>query len=396
MDVILFDGPEWEDLLPLTYTRPIAALRIGIDTIEDKWNAALKVKSQILTQGHIQPKYTVYTSDDYLMINAANLPTPFLVDAVMNLEPQQQLIINGDFVAVRRAVAFNAGKSAEELNRDLEKVSITSTEPLLHIRYPWDIFLLNDRVMREDFKRLTRHRISAPISPRNQIIGDQIFAEENVQIECAILNSVTGPIYLGSDSEIMEGSLIRGGLALGSGSTIKMGAKLYGANTFGPHCKIGGEVTNSVFQGYSNKGHDGYLGNSVIGEWCNFGADTNSSNLKNNYKKVSIYNHRLDSMIDSGQQFLGLIMGDHSKTGINTMLNTGTVIGVSANVFGAGFPPTFIPSFSWGNGDPMETYQPEKAIEVAEAVMSRRGIEMSQIEKDLMTSVFQLTSKYRK
>lgn len=395
MDVILFDGPEWEDLLPLTYMRPIAGLRIGIDTIEDKWNAALKTKCQILTQSHIQPKYPVYTSDDYLMVNAAHLPTPFLVDAVANLQPQQQLIVNGDFVAVRRAVAFNAGKTAEELNKDLERISITSPEPLIHIQFPWDIFRLNDAVLREDFKRLTRHRISAPFSSTNQLIGDQIFAEENVQIECAILNSATGPIYLEANSEVMEGAIIRGGLALGEGSSIKMGAKLYGANTFGPHCKIGGEVTNSVFQGYSNKGHDGYLGNSVIGEWCNFGADTNSSNLKNNYKKVSAYNHKREEMIETGQQFLGLIMGDHSKTGINTMLNTGTVIGVSANVFGAGFPPTFIPSFSWGNDENVETYKLEKAIEVATAVMARRNIEIPQIDKEMMRSVFELTAKYR-
>ena len=396
MDVILFDGPEWEDLLPLTYTRPVAGLRIGIDTIEEKWNAALDTKCQILTQAHIQPKYLVLPSEDYLMINAAYLPSTFLTDAVKNLKPYQKLIVNGDIIAVRSSVGFDLGKSAEDLDRELEKISITSSSPLIHIQYPWHLFQYNDIVLKEDFKRLTHQRASATISSTNQLFGDQIFIGKNVKVEGAILNSLTGPIYLDDNSEVMGGSMIRGGLALGEGSSIKMGAKLYGANTFGPHCKIGGEVTNSIFQGYSNKGHDGYLGNSVIGEWCNFGADTNSSNLKNNYKKVSIYNHRTDTMINSGQQFIGLIMGDHSKTGINTMLNTGTVVGVSANIFGSGFPPTHVPSFTWGNDVNPDTYLLDKALEVAEAVMARRNFRLSDEDKEMLTAVFELTSKYRR
>ena len=396
MDVILFDGPEWEDLLPLTYTRPVAGLRIGIDTIEEKWNAALDTKCQILTQAHIQPKYLVLPSEDYLMINAAYLPSTFLTDAVKNLKPYQKLIVNGDIIAVRSSVGFDLGKSAEDLDRELEKISITSSSPLIHIQYPWHLFQYNDIVLKEDFKRLTHQRASAKLSTTNQLFGDQIFIGKNVKVEGAILNSLTGPIYLDDNSEVMEGSMIRGGLALGEGSSIKMGAKLYGANTFGPHCKIGGEVTNSIFQGYSNKGHDGYLGNSVIGEWCNFGADTNSSNLKNNYKKVSIYNHRTDTMINSGQQFIGLIMGDHSKTGINTMLNTGTVVGVSANIFGSGFPPTHVPSFTWGNDVNPDTYLLDKALEVAEAVMARRNFRLSDEDKEMLTAVFELTSKYRR
>jgi len=396
MDVILFDGPEWEDLLPLTYTRPVAGLRIGIDTIEEKWNAALDTKCQILTQAYIQPKYLVLPSEDYLMINAAYLPSTFLTDAVKNLKPYQKLIVNGDIIAVRSSVGFDLGKSAEDLDRELEKISITSSSSLIHIQYPWHLFQYNDIVLKEDFKRLTHQRASATISSTNQLFGDQIFIGKNVKVEGAILNSLTGPIYLDDNSEVMEGSMIRGGLALGEGSSIKMGAKLYGANTFGPHCKIGGEVTNSIFQGYSNKGHDGYLGNSVIGEWCNFGADTNSSNLKNNYKKVSIYNHRTDTMINSGQQFIGLIMGDHSKTGINTMLNTGTVVGVSANIFGSGFPPTHVPSFTWGNDVNPDTYLLDKALEVAEAVMARRNFRLSDEDKEMLTAVFELTSKYRR
>ena len=396
MDVILFDGPEWEDLLPLTYTRPVAGLRIGIDTIEEKWNAALDTKCKILTQAYIQPKYLVLPSEDYVMINGAYLPSPFLTDAVKNLKPYQKLIINDEIIAVRSSVAFDLGKSAEDLDRELEKISITTSSPLIHILYPWHLFQYNDIVLKEDFKRLTHQRKSGTISSTNQLFGDQIFLGKNVKVEGAILNSLTGPIYLDDNTEIMEGAMIRGGLALGEGSPVKMGAKLYGANTFGPHCKIGGEVTNSIFQGYSNKGHDGYLGNSVIGEWCNFGADTNSSNLKNNYKKVSIYNHKTDTLIDSGQQFLGLIMGDHSKTGINTMLNTGTVVGVSSNIFGAGFPPTHVPSFTWGNDVNPNTYLLDKALEVAKAVMARRNIEFSDEDKEILTTIFELTSKYRK
>ncbi|MGB1307109.1 MAG: glucose-1-phosphate thymidylyltransferase, partial [Flavobacteriales bacterium] len=216
------------------------------------------------------------------------------------------------------------------------------------------------------------------------------------KVEHAILNASTGPIYVGKDAEIMEGSIVRGPLAMCENSVLKMGAKIYGATTLGPYCKVGGEVNNSVLLGYSNKGHDGFLGNSVLGEWCNLGADTNNSNLKNNYAEVKLWSYQSERFVNTGLQFCGLIMGDHSKCGINTMFNTGTVVGVSANVFGAGFPRNFVSSFSWGGSAGYMTYRLNKVFEVAEKVMQRRAIEFNQVEKDILTEVFELTKSYRK
>ena len=387
MNIILFDGPEWSDLLPLTYTRAVAELRVGIDTIHQKWESYLNTKCFIRSQPYLNYSIPNFDTPDFILINSSFIPDNFLTDTILALQMNQKLVINDQLIAFRTNNHFLSHLETSHL----DPVSIQTNKPILHIGFPWHIFTLNDLVLRQDFERITRGKTSSPISDGNRLIGDQIFAEEGVKVEAAIINSTYGPVYLSKESEIMEGAIIRGGLALGEGSSIKMGAKLYGANTIGPHCKIGGEVTNSVFQGYSNKGHDGFLGNSVIGQWCNFGADTNSSNLKNNYKKVRIYNYTQGSMIDTGQQFIGLIMGDHSKTGINTMLNTGTVVGVSSNIFGAGFPPTHIPSFTWCNQGEMEVYRLEKAIEVATAVMARRQLSPTQSEIKALTHIYNNT-----
>ncbi|MCO6460028.1 MAG: glucose-1-phosphate thymidylyltransferase [Saprospiraceae bacterium] len=384
MKVILFDGPEWGDLLPLTFTRPVADIRIGIDTIREKWEAALHTSCEILTQPYLQQHRIDESGGDYLMINAAYIPDAGLAEALIDLPVNRRLTLGDNIVAWR---TDDYRLPMPEVNR-LDAVVFPFSDTVIHIAFPWNIFSFNHEVLKSDFARITLNRTSKTISSTNRIIGDDVFAEEGVVAEGAIINSTLGPVYLGRGSEIMEGAMIRGGLALCEGSSIKMGAKLYGANTFGPHCKIGGEVTNSIFQGYSNKGHDGYLGNSVIGCWCNFGADTNSSNLKNNYKKISIYNYPARDKISSGQQFLGLIMGDHSKTGINTMLNTGTVVGVFANIFGSGFPDTHIPSFTWCDSGKMEPYRFEKAIEVAQNVMARRNLELSETEKGILAHIF--------
>ena len=252
--------------------------------------------------------------------------------------------------------------------------------------------------MKTDFELLTKGRRSQPLSASNRLIGEpnQLFIEEGAWIEGAILNVQTGPIYIDKEATVMEGSLVRGGLYLGQGSTLKMGCKIYGATSIGPKCKIGGEVGNSVFLGNSNKGHEGYLGNSVLGEWCNLGADTNSSNLKNNYAPVRVWDYDSRRFADSGQQFCGLIMGDHSKSGINTMFNTGTVVGVSCNVFGGDFPRKFIPSFSWGNSKGFETYKLNKAFETAERVMKRRNRVLDETERTILEQVFADSSIYRK
>jgi UDP-N-acetylglucosamine diphosphorylase/glucosamine-1-phosphate N-acetyltransferase len=248
-----------------------------------------------------------------------------------------------------------------------------------------------------DFALLTAGRKSAPLSETVSVLSrENVFVEEGFSGEYFTLNASTGPVFLGKGSEIMEGSVIRGPLALGSHSTVKLAAKIYGPTTIGPHCKAGGEINNSVLQGFSNKGHDGFLGNAVVGEWCNLGADTNNSNLKNNYTEVKVWNYPSNRFIRTGLQFCGLIMGDHSKTGINTMLNTGTVAGVSANIFGSGFPRNFIPSFSWGGAAGLVDYKLEKAFETMEEVMRRRDLELTETDKVIFRHIFKETEKYRR
>ncbi|MDX5320207.1 MAG: glucose-1-phosphate thymidylyltransferase, partial [Bacteroidota bacterium] len=263
------------------------------------------------------------------------------------------------------------------------------------IQYPWDIFSKNAEALEQDFDLITAGRKSQTLSKTNTLLGDRIFAEEGAYAECAILNSTTGAIYLGNDSEVMEGSVVRGGLALCEHASLKLSTKIYGATTVGPHSKVGGEVNNSVIIGYSNKGHDGFLGNSVLGEWCNLGADTNNSNLKNNYAEVKLWSYARNGFARTGLQFCGLIMGDHSKSGINTMFNTGTVVGVSANIFGSGFPRNFIPSFSWGGAQGFETFTLKKADEVAEKMMARRGIAYDETEKAIMQHLYEASADYR-
>jgi len=373
---------DWMNLNPLTLTKSISKLRIGITTLEEKWAFYLKDKIQIKPCAvHLQALNTFKQEKDqtYIFINSSFIPNEDIVSAILNLKDGDSIYYKGISVASR--TTFGTKSLENDIHYDKE---------LLKISYPWDIFKLNAQVVEQDFNNLTQGRKSAPLSKNNTIIGDesQIFLEEGAKVEAAILNTKTGPIYLGKNAEIMEGSVIRGALALCEGASLKLATKIYGATTVGPHSKVGGEVNNSVIQGYSNKGHDGFLGNSVIGEWCNLGADTNNSNLKNNYGIVKVYNFQQKDYIDSGLQFLGLIMGDHSKCGINTMFNTGTVVGVFANIFGGGFPPKFIPSFAWGGADGFNKFKLEKAFEVAEKVMARRNVQLSETDKDVLTHLF--------
>jgi UDP-N-acetylglucosamine diphosphorylase/glucosamine-1-phosphate N-acetyltransferase len=261
---------------------------------------------------------------------------------------------------------------------------------------PWDIWGLNAAELEADFDLLTTGRKSAPVHESCTVIGDRIFLEEGAKATASILNTTTGPIYLAKNAEIMEGCVVRGGLALGEYSALKLGTKIYGATTLGPHSKVGGEVNNSVILGYSNKGHDGFLGNSALGEWCNIGADTNNSNLKNNYDEVKVWSYVSKRFAKTGQQFCGLIMGDHSKSGINTMFNTGTVVGVSANVYGAGFPRNFIASFSWGGPQGTMEYKIDKALDTANRMMQRRGLAVDEVEQEILQSVYEQTAEFRR
>lgn len=387
MNLILFDDTSREHLLPLTFTRPQAEFRVGILTIREKWEKHLHVSASWICPAYLSKKYPVQMSADNLLISGALIPDEELVTAIQALKPGEGLIQSGNLLAA------NSNESISTNPADYTCKEYTSS--ILSIRNLWDIFSLNDIAMRRDFELLTKGRKSASIDASNTIIGDQFFAEEGATALCSVFNTLQGPIYLAKNAEVWEGSLIRGPFSLGESASVKMGAKIYGATTVGPHCRVGGEISNSVLFGYSNKGHDGFLGNSVLGEWCNIGADSNNSNLKNNYAEVKLWNYSKQGFINTGLQFCGLIMGDHSKCGINTMFNTGTVVGVSANIFGSGFPRNFIPSFSWGGAQGMTEYTLAKAAETAEKMMGRRHIDFDETEQQLLSDVFELSKNYR-
>ncbi|CAN5414055.1 GlmU family protein [soil metagenome] len=394
--VLLFDEVSARNnLLPFTFTRPVCDIRIGILTIREKWGHDLQRTIDVVTQDYLRPKFPANPATDNLYINGAVSPDENLLSSIKGLTIGQALVHSGVLVAYRAGGEY---ATLEKLNALPASTNIIDYEhPLFRIQNVWDIFTKNGEAIEADYKRLTHDRVVATAHQSNILINpERIFIEPGAKVMCSVLNASTGPIYIGKDAEIMEGCLVRGPFTLGEHSTLKMGTKIYGATTIGPHCKVGGEVNNSVIFGFTNKAHDGFLGNSVIGEWCNLGADTNNSNLKNNYGNVKLWNYDRTGMTDTGLQFCGLFMADHSKCGINTMFNTGTVVGVSANVFGAGFPQNFIPSFSWGGADGFTTYHILKVYEVAERVLSRRGLEFTKVEKDILSHIFELTSLYRK
>ena len=386
MNLILFDGAERNHLLPLTFTRPIALCRIGILTIAEKWEKHLNIKASYLTQDYLSEKFKVIYSGENLYVNGAVCPSVELVEAIKALKENSSLVKNDILIAIRSSVK---AKSFEDL---VSENSMNFEGEFTYVNRPWKIFAENAKELECDFELITKGRKSQPLSNTNTVIGDRIFLEDGARVEAAILNSTNGPIYMAKDAEIMEGAIVRGGLALGEHSQLKLGAKIYGAVTLGPYVKVGGEVNNSVIFGYSNKGHDGFLGNSVLGEWCNIGADSNNSNLKNNYDEVRLWSYVRNGFEKTGLQFCGLIMGDHSKCGINTMFNTGTVIGVSCNIYGSGFPRNFVPSFSWGGAGGFTEYKINKALETAERVMSRRGIKLDETEEKILTHLYEQTA----
>lgn len=392
-NVILFDDLNRFNLLPLSFTRPICEFRIGILTISEKWKKYLNQDISYQTIEYLSEKYVKKKSSINLFINSALLPNIDIVRLISELELNEALVDNETLIAI------NSDK--ESINKELifNDSSITKKQVKCEyriIKNLWDVFSMNGVELEADFKLLTKNRKSAPISKTNTIFNeDNIFLEEGAKVECAILNASKGYIYIAKDAEIMEGAIVRGSLALCQHSVLKIGAKIYGPTTIGPHSKFGGEVNNTVVFGYSNKAHDGFLGNSVLGEWCNIGADSNNSNLKNNYAPVKLWNYKKQGFVRTGLQFCGLIMGDHSKCGINTMFNTGTVIGVSANIFGSGFPRNFIPSFSWGGNHGLTVYSKQKAFETAKIMMKRRNIEFNQIEERILSEIFNKTEKFR-
>lgn len=393
MNYILFDDERYFDFLPLTHTRPVSELRCGMQTMHEKWQAILQQPIHYKTQNFLQEKFPLHLAEENLMINAALFPTTELMEAILQLKVGESLIKEKTLLATR---LDQKSADAFEVNDILANtICIDLPSDIKSLQKLWDIFSLNDWAIRDDFERMTEGRISQTISDTNTVIGDQLFVEEGAIIEGAIINTKTGPVYIGRGAEVMEGSLIRGPFALGDHAVLKMGAKIYGATTIGERCKVGGEVNNSVFFANSNKAHDGFIGNAVIGEWCNIGADSNNSNLKNNYEEVKLWSEHKNTFVKTGLQFCGLIMGDHSKCGINTMFNTGTVIGVSCNVYGAGFPRNFIPSFSWGSANGFTEYQLKKASDTASRVFARRSIAFSEIEQRLLETIFNTTQSQR-
>ena len=389
MNYILFDGEVRNSLLPFTFTRPVADIRIGILTIREKWETYLNVNTGTKTEDYLSVKYPLHAASENILINASFAPNKTLVNEVLALGAGEALMKGEEIVAY---YTTNPDESPV-----LNKFSIRQTKSDgLRVLKTWDIFSKNAEAIQEDFDLLTTGRKSKPLSKTNRVIApERIFLEEGAKVEHSILNATKGPIYLGKDTEVMEGNMIRGGFALCERGVVKMGAKIYGPTTVGPHGKVCGEINNSVIFGYSSKGHDGYLGNSVLGEWCNIGADSNNSNLKNNYAKVRLWNYESESFEQTGLQFCGLMMGDHSKTAINTMFNTGTVIGVNANIYVPGFPRNFIPSFSWGGASGFSTYLPKKAFETAQVMMARRGVSFGEEDADILNHVFEITKKWR-
>ena len=386
----LFDDATWFSLRPLTFTRPVADLRVGILTISQKWEKHLQGTYGYSTIDYLSFKYPPLPKAA-LFINGSVCPDERLIEAIMMLQEGEALVRSELLLAYR---SYPGTSHDENLAKGF--IQKEYTHDFVRIVYPEDIFKNNDGEIKKDFSLLTKGRTSALLSSTNTLLGDNIFIEDGASAECSTFNSLKGPIYLGKNSEVWEGSHIRGSFALCNNSQVKMGAKIYGQTTIGPFCRVGGEINNSVIWGYSSKGHEGYLGNSVMGQWCNIGADSNNSNLKNNYAEVKLWDYEKESFRKTGLQFCGLIMADHAKCGINTMFNTGTVAGVSANIFGPGFPRNFIPDFAWGGAQGFETYTIRKMFETAEKVFERRNMSFDKQERDILQHVFDLTQKHRR
>lgn len=387
--IVLFDGPSRVDLLPLTFTRPVCHLRIGILTIKEKWEHHYTGTVLVHTQDYLKPLFgDEIPTDNSLFVDGSVIPTPTFILTLHDLPDKTCITSAGQVIAFRG----NLDQLEPGGLDDYEKMEVDAGL-IVEINSPADMFSLNGLAMEQDIPLFVH--LDAELDESNTVIGSELYMEEGAKVTASIINTDAGPVYLGKNSEVMEGCMIRGPFSLGEGAVLKMGAKIYGPTTIGPYSKVGGEVSNSIIQGYSNKGHDGFLGNSVLGEWCNLGADTNTSNLKNNYGPVRVWNYRKKRYIDSGKIFHGLVMGDHSKSSINSMFNTGTVVGVNSNVFQSGFPPKFIPSFTWGTGKSAEVYDLDRSLEVAKSVCSRRDIDFGEKEEEIMRHIFEQTKEFR-
>lgn len=384
MQLVFSDAQYWEDFLPLTFTRPVAEMRCGILTFSERWQKILdNTEISYFTENYLQQKFKNPEEKESLFLVTNFLPTENVIQQIKDLKQGEALVYEDELVAAKINMKDFSLHQIEKMT-DIK-------EELVFFKKPTDLFTYNDKAIDFDFELLTKGKTSQELSSTNGFLGDKndLFIEEGAQVEFSTINTKTGKIYIGKNAEVMEGCNLRGPITLGENSKFHLGSKIYGATTIGPHCKVGGEVNNIIIFGYSSKGHDGFIGNSVIGEWCNFGADTNSSNLKNNYGHVKLWNYRTKAFEDTGLQFAGLIMGDHSKTAINTQLNTGTVVGVASNIFKEGFPPNLIENFSWGGFKGDEKFKLDKAYEVAEKAMARRKVPLTDDDKAILKYVFE-------
>jgi UDP-N-acetylglucosamine diphosphorylase/glucosamine-1-phosphate N-acetyltransferase len=398
-NLILFDTDAHDHLLPLTATRPMAELRVGLLTVRQKWERWLEMPARsYITKEYLQQKFPIHIEYDNLLVNAGVLPTASLCRAIRSLTTHQALLHNDELIAARLTEA-----QIERLIEDvevgqLEGIELDEEIELVQYGRLWQLLELNQSALISDFKLLTQSRVSQPLPKSNQLIGpaDQLFIEPGASIEACIINTTNGPVYIGSDTVVMEGSMLRGPIGLCEGVIVKMGAKIYGPTVLGPGCRGGGEITRSIMTANSNKGHEGFLGDSILGEWCNIGADTNNSNLKNNYSEVKLWDYKNERFERTGMQFFGLVMGDHAKCGINTMFNTGTVVGVFANIYGGGYQRNFVPDFAWGGADTQyRTYLIKEAIATAELVLQRRGQSLSEADQAILTHICEITAKFR-
>lgn len=395
MNYVLFDDAARYSLLPFTHTRPVADIRCGIYTMRSRWEHFLGTATSTLTATYLQEVFPLQQANEHVWINGAVFANEVLVAAIKDLTPESRLIAGDELIAVRTTLPDISMETIREATESLTSISID--QPVRRLRQKWDIFSMNEQAIKDDFITITHGRTSAPIPQGvTTIAPENIFLEPTARVQPGtVINASGGAVYIGNDAEIMEGCLVRGPLALCDHAVLKMGTKVYTGCTIGPGSKVGGEISNVVFFSNSNKGHDGFVGNAVIGEWCNLGADTNSSNLKNNYDVVKIWDEHLNKSVKTGLTFCGLLMGDHSKCGINTMFNTGTVVGVSCNIYGGSFPEKFIPSFAWGGSEGAVTYRLDRAMDTARRMMARRHIEMSPAEERVYQHIFEQTQKQR-
>ncbi len=396
VNIILFENASRDQLLPFTFTRPICELRVGILTIREKWARRLGGEVSYITQDYLAGKYPVQTGEENYIINGAVMPSDQLCTLIGQMEYNEALLQGDELIAAKLDREQMQRLVEDDEFDQLRGFDLHDTH-YLKIDRLWDLFTHNAEALADDFRLLTAGRSSQPLSDSNRLVGpaDRLFLEEGARVEGCVLNTEAGPVYIGRNAQVLEGCLIRGGFALGEGAVLKMGAKIYGPTTIGALCKVGGEVKHSLIQDHSNKSHDGYLGNSVIGSWCNLGADTNCSNMKNTYAEVKVWSYSENDYSPTGLQFCGLFMGDYSSCGINTMFNTGTVVGVGANIFGGGFPSRFLPSFSWGGAGGLQTYRPEKAFEAFERACRLKGKDFEVEERLIVLRVFEETAKYR-